>query len=181
VARGKGRGPVAHDPDPRFDDRAVCRNHPVLPPDAWFAENPTESLRLAVLSACRRCPLVEGCGTWAIGEIRLVYGTFGGLSGPERARERRRMNAEARAQIAAEEEAEKALTAARLARLQRKREQRPHAERLRRRLGISAEADRKRYAADPQRFRDKASSYYEAHKIEINAARRARRKQASAA
>jgi hypothetical protein len=153
----------------------------VLPPDAWFDDHPTEALTMAVLSACRRCPLVDACGTWATGEIRLVYGTFGGMSAPERARERQRMNREAMAQVEAEEAEEKAQAAARLARLQRKRDSRARAERLRRRLGISAEADRKRYAADPERFRAKSSSYYSEHREQINAARRKKRQQASAA
>ena len=47
--------------------------------------------------------------------------------------------------------------------------------------GPRAQADRKRYAADPERFRAKSSSYYSEHREQINAARRKKRQQASAA
>ncbi len=67
---------------------AACRDHPSLPPDAWFAD--PGRLREAAIRACLSCPELAACREWSIATPALLGGVFAGLSDAERQRERER-------------------------------------------------------------------------------------------
>jgi hypothetical protein len=148
-----------HASDPRLP-LAACRDHPLLPPDSWFADSPSELREGAVLT-CQSCPELAPCRAWSVEEVNFESGVFGGWSAEQRRTERRRREREAGAAAA---------------RRELHREPAKRAERLRRALGKaeSAEDQRKRYAV-----------YYAANAEQVNARRRARyaarRQRASAA
>lgn len=52
----------------------ACRDHPTLPPDAWFAVD-AATVRAAV-RVCASCPLRLACATAGQGE---GYGVWGGV------------------------------------------------------------------------------------------------------
>ncbi|MET9804664.1 WhiB family transcriptional regulator [Streptomyces sp. NPDC006368] len=77
--------------------RAACRDED---PDLFF---PIGSTGMALLqveearSVCRRCPVMERCGTWAL-ENNQEHGVWGGLSEEERRQLKRRRARQARSQ-----------------------------------------------------------------------------------
>lgn len=69
---------------PAWHADAACRDHPRLPPAAWFPERGVTVEQLEVVVAvCRDCLVREECLDYALDDRDLV-GIWGGTSGRER-------------------------------------------------------------------------------------------------
>jgi WhiB family redox-sensing transcriptional regulator len=86
--RGVDTTPAGPDvgPNPAHGDRrAACRDED---PELFFLDHgvrgPAKDQQIERAKAvCRRCPLVDACGRWAL-DTRQEYGVFGGMSEEDR-------------------------------------------------------------------------------------------------
>lgn len=69
---------------PAWHADAACRDHPRLPPAAWFPERGVTAEQLEVVVAvCRDCLVREECLDYALADRSLV-GVWGATTGRER-------------------------------------------------------------------------------------------------
>jgi Transcription factor WhiB len=157
--------PVTAAPVPRQPSalaRGLCASGR-YPPDWWCSDTGTAREQRDAIALCGSCPVVAECREWGL-SLPSYSNTviLGGMTPAGRHREKR-----ARAAKAA-------------ARLKAQRQSRRNSEKLRRMLG-KAPTGAQRYAANPEASKRRAAAWYEAHREEVRAKRRAERAQRRAA